>query len=422
MSKRNEKKENKLRQELEEQGFSQEEIDKVIQSRNKKKKIGKIITGIFALGVLITSVVVAVKNVNLTPTPPGPDNNNNGDSNESIKQIRDNVDPSKISKEESAKNKQILDDKQNNQEKSTDIVVPDNASEEEKKILEEKKEALKISEAIENIYGKNFKNVSDKMLDGQSTIVKINNIYSHDVVGDDMHVKCEIFATIETVDAIDGKLIKLNKLIKLCDDVDVNLIVKGKFDLVEYLSKNSNFDILITSYDNSSYTNIANKVLQDAYPNQNCEMLMFEIHKNPKNGNLKSIEYFVKKDNYIVSIKLSISKAFRGVAETDWENYAKNNYINSVQVSCEYYDIIQKPYNQTKIDEKAQAQEQKKSGAEAAAFEGMKDVGENGEMIGFDYNKYREYQDEKDAKEQQAQQNKIVEETKPLFPDFDLSL
>lgn len=287
-----------------------------------------------------------------------PGNNDNGNSNESIKQIKDNVDTSKISKEESDKNKKILEEKKSNQEKSTDIVIPDNASEEEKKILEEKKEALEISEAIENIYGKNFNNVSDKMLDGQSTIVKIDNIYSHNVAGDDMYVKCEIFATIETVDAIDGKLIKLNKLIKLCDDVDINSIVKGKFDLVEYLSKNSNFDILITSYDNSSYTNIANKVLQDTYPNQNCEMLMFEINKNPKNGNLKSIEYFAKKDKYIVSIKLSISKAFRGVAETDWENYAKNNYINSVQVSCEYYAIIEKPYNQTKIDEKGQTQEQ----------------------------------------------------------------
>ena len=38
MSKRKERKEQKLRQELEEQGFSQEEIDKIIQSRNKKQK------------------------------------------------------------------------------------------------------------------------------------------------------------------------------------------------------------------------------------------------------------------------------------------------------------------------------------------------------------------------------------------------
>lgn len=79
-------------------------------------------------------------------------------------------------------------------------------------------------------------------------------------------------------------------------------------------------------------------------------------------------------------------------------------------------------WNQLEIEQKAQAQEQKKSGAEAAAFEGMKEIGQNGELIGFDYNKYREFQDEEDAKEQQAQQNKIVEETKPLFPDFDLSL
>ena len=64
MSKRKERKEQKLRQELEEQGFSQEEIDKIIQSRNKKQKARIIVTAVVALGVLITSVVVAVKKAN----------------------------------------------------------------------------------------------------------------------------------------------------------------------------------------------------------------------------------------------------------------------------------------------------------------------------------------------------------------------
>ena len=163
------------------------------------------------------------------------------------------------------------------------------------------------------------------------------------------------------------------------------------------------------------------------------------------NKNLQSHkDYFEKNKESIYFVKVRLDRGYSlGVVESwEQENDSHANYLISATKNDETnyffltYDAQQGKYvsssfiqkacpefwNQLEIEQKAQAQEQKKSGAEAAAFEGMKEIGQNGELIGFDYNKYREFQDEEDAKEQQAQQNKIVEETKPLFPDFDLSL
>ena len=187
---------------------------------------------------------------------------------------------------------------------------------------------------------------------------------------------------------------------------------------------------------NESYETILT-LLSD---NANIESIQVCTNKNLQSHK----DYFEKNKNDIsVAIRVREQQGYQFEVFDSWEqeNDSHPNYLikatknDDVKYILITYNKNQNKYsavdlskacpefwNQLEIEQKAQAQEQKKSGAEAAAFEGMKDVGENGEMLGFDYNKYREYQDEKDAKEQQAQQNKIVEETKPLFPDFDLSL
>lgn len=168
---------------------------------------------------------------------------------------------------------------------------------------------------------------------------------------------------------------------------------------------------------------------------QICTNMNFQSHKDYFEKNKESMHRYISK-------RQDRGRVFNVVESWESLNNSMPNYLlketgnnsNDLFILLTYdesqgnysWQELQKAcpefWNQLEIEQKAQAQEQKKSGAEAAAFEGMKEIGQNGELIGFDYNKYREFQDEEDAKEQQAQQNKIVEETKPLFPDFDLSL
>lgn len=207
-----------------------------------------------------------------------------------------------------------------------------------------------------------------------------------------------------------------------------------------YKSKQNQYFRIVTNElisGNESYETIL-KLLSN---NANIESMQICTNKNLQSHK----DYFEKNKDTMGSFTLNhlIGQGYKFNVLDSWEienqqqpNYVIEAYLND-NVNYYYltynnqtnrYDAqkIQKAcpefWNQLEIEQKAQAQEQKKSGAEAAAFEGMKEIGQNGELIGFDYNKYRELQDEKDAKEQQAQQNKIVEETKPLFPDFDLSL
>ena len=411
MSKRKERKEQKLRQELEEQGFSQEEIDKIIQSRNKKQKARIIVTAVVALGVLITSVVVAVKKANNQTQHVDQSEEQRREQEKIQKIIEDNVDVSKISDKESQNNKKELETKKDNQQNSKDIIIPEDATDEEKQELTEKKQDLEMNEKIEDIYNSLYPNSDDETKEGSSSILKIKTIFANSS-------SSKIFSLIETIDIVNGKYVKFDKLISF-DKIDIDVAYYTKSDLIKYISENKSCQTKMISYFENVNSEIIEKVFADNFKSKydTTEIIIASVDFNSENNLIASIEYLAKLNNEYKFIRIPLGRLLSNVEASQQKEYILNNDISkNVRPQVESLNIL---VDNSK--EQAAAQEEK-SGAEAAAFEGMKEIGQNGELIGFDYNKYREFQDEEDAKEQQAQQNKIVEESKLLFPDFDLSL
>lgn len=208
MSKRKEKKEQKLREKWKKQGFSDEEIEKLVKAQ-RKKTTAKIVVGTFATAIVVAGVVFTVATVmknnknNVTPTPtPTPDPDpipdpipdptpeptpeeieKSKELEEEIKKDVEDKKPEEIDTKIDDKQNELdaaqkeLEDLKNNPDASQEEIA---AAEEKQKQAEEQLEAAKeeqsywtVVSTIKDLYNKNLSN-SEKY--PNSYIRNINSI------------------------------------------------------------------------------------------------------------------------------------------------------------------------------------------------------------------------------------------------------
>lgn len=331
--------------------------------------------------------------------------------------------PTEEQKQENERLKQLLEDKKQKDKNEPPIIIPEDATKDEKEMLQYKQLKKTLENVLNPVHLSRFTNYDHEILNINS-INRFNSNYiliSADVVWTDgenytsRKVLYQLHINVKSSIVDNMSMSEIETYIKENQDSieEYNILEKENETDNEFLSLL--FERIKQDNNLSDVTLVNNSVL---FPGTGGHSLLFfyEFIDNTTNT-----RWFYKA---LVDYKehrfdkcFELLKSGQPIKyDIDEKHHSDANWLNLDKLNAQ---------NKKEIEEnraKTKAAQEEKSGAEAAAFEGMKEIGQNGELIGFDYNKYREFQDEEDAKEQQAQQNKIVEESKLLFPDFDLSL
>lgn len=303
-----------------------EERGITINTNRKKKKVRTILTAVVALIVLCVTIGLVIDKKN-APDMDMPISEEEKKVNEAIKQIKDNVDSSKITKEESDKNKKILEEKKSNQEKSTDIVIPDNASEEEKKELEQKKEVLEAGEKLSSLYGK----ISNDQY--KSEIIDINHIW----LAEDGAAKGHIYVLVDTIDYVNGSYIKCKKCLEL-DEYQYRDMGKNPKSEWKYLIDASKCDIVMTQYENSENMSILSKALKEFYEGRDIshtyDICVAQMRRR-SDGIIGSMSYILHTEDKYIFLKILTSDDLLKIPEEKQIEYLQNNKIIT-RYSTEY--------------------------------------------------------------------------------------
>lgn len=284
------------------------EMGITINTNRKKKKVRTILTAVVALIVLVSSVVVAVKKAN-----------NQAQQEKIPREIADNVDVSKISDKESQNNKKELETKKDNQQKSKDIIIPEDATDEEKQELTEKKQDLKMNEKIEDLYNSLYPNCDDETKEGSSSILKIKTIFAN-------NRSSKIFSLIETIDIVNGKYVKFDKLISF-DKIDIDVAYYTRSDLIKYISNSKTCRTEIISYSENINSEIIEKVFADNFNSKydTTEIIIASVHFNSENNLIASIEYLAKLNNEYKYIRIPLGRRLSNIEASKQKEYILNN-------------------------------------------------------------------------------------------------
>lgn len=299
------------------------EMGITINTKRKKKKVRTILTAVVALIVLVSSVV-AVKKAN-----------NQAQQEKIPREIADNVDVSKISDKESQNNKKELETKKDNQQKSKDIIIPEDATDEEKQELTEKKQDLEMNEKIEDIYNSLYPNCDDETKEGSSSILKVKTIFAN---GSSL----KIFSLIETIDIVNGKYVKFDKLISF-DKTDVDVAYYTKSDLLKHISNSKTCRTEIISYSENINSEIIEKVFADNFKSKydTTEIIMASVHFNSENNLIASIEYLAKLNNEYKFIRIPLGRLLSNIEASQQKEYILNNDMSkNVRPQVESLNIL----------------------------------------------------------------------------------
>lgn len=288
-----------------------EKMGITINTKRKKKKVRTILTAVVALVVLVTSIVVAVKKAN-----------NQAQQEKIPREIADNVDVSKISDKESQNNKKELETKKDNQQKSKDIIIPEDATDEEKQALTEKKQDLEMNEKIEDLYNSLYPNCDGETKEGSSSILKIKTIFANSS-------SSKIFSLIETIDIVNGKYVKFDKLISF-DKTDIDVAYYTKSDLIKYISNSKSCQTKMISYFENVNSEIIEKVFADNFKSKydTTEIIIASVNFNSENNLIASIEYLAKVNNEYKFIRIPLGRLLSNVEasqQKEYKEYILNN-------------------------------------------------------------------------------------------------
>lgn len=393
--------------------------EEIMKIQNKIKKFfSKLCKATIIIGIVAGTTYGAVKIINSSSSSILPDTPEVKNAKEKEKALKEDL-------------KKDIPDKN-----PSDIIIPDDASEEKKQQLQDEKDYWQIvkdvKDTVKNDINESYRNkegVPTKVSNFES-IRNIRNIYQKEgkLIIDCTYLYMEEYGS-------QNILTEQSALISISSN-NVELDASNLNSIIDFINSDTTTSIEwaripIKNYDglNEFYQNhIKNSYYNKSYEKKGYSAELIRIESIPNNNGGFSSYYCMQRfsngeEVFYTWVRLYDRSTNGSLTFDEWKKVAIDENAQTNLICKE--ETIYKPLgiDWTQLAKLFNStQEQKKSGAEAAAFEGMKEIGQNGELIGFDYNKYREFQDEKDAKEQQAQQNKIVEESKLLFPDFDLSL
>lgn len=313
-----------------------EKMGITIKTKRKKKKVRTILTAVVALVVLVTSVVVAVKKANNQDQYVGLSVEQRREQEKIQRIIEDNVDVSKISDKESQNNKKELETKKDNQQKSKDIIIPEDATDEEKQELTEKKQDLKMNEKIEDLYNSLYTNCDDETKEGSSSILKIKTIFANGS-------SSKIFSLIETIDIVNGKYVKFDKLISF-DKKDIDVAYYTKNDLLKHISNSKTCRTEMVCYSDNVNSEIIEKVFADNFKSKydTTEIIMASVKLNHENNNaIVCINYLAKLNNEYEFIAISLVSELRNIEASQQKEYILNNDMSkNVRPRVESLNIL----------------------------------------------------------------------------------
>lgn len=301
-----------------------EKMGITINTKRKKKKVRTILAAVVTLVVLVSSVVVAVKKANNQDQYVGLSVEQRREQEKIQKIIENNVDVSKISDKESQNNKKELETKKDNQQKSKDIIIPEDATDEEKQALTEKKQDLEINEKIEDIYNSLYPNSDDETKEGSSSILKIKTIFANSS-------SSKIFSLIETIDIVNGKYVKFDKLISF-DKIDIDVAYYTKSDLIKYISENKSCQTKMISYFENVNSEIIEKVFADNFKSKydTTEIIIASVDFNSENNLIASIEYLAKVNNAYKFIRIPLGRLLSNVEASKQKEYILHNDMSKL--------------------------------------------------------------------------------------------
>lgn len=449
MSARKEKKEQKLREQLKKQGFSQEEIEKLVKAQ-RKKTTAKVVVGTLATAIVVAGVVFTVATVmknnenNVTPTPtptPTPDPTPDPDPipDPTPEPTPEEIEKSKELEEEIKKDVEDkkpedidtkIDDKQNEldaaQKELEDLKNNPDASEEEiaaaeekQKQAEEQLEAAKeeqnywtITSVIKDLYNNNFSNSEDYP---NSYIRNIANI-SYD----------DYFMVVETdiVSKDANNLLRQHRVVmqiqggKIQNFEDSNQLSKF-FQDCRQIKIYTEINDEISEFENNYYKNYLEK------PNFKLEAANTIYNKE---GDLDEVVFKIRVDQQVRYYKYdlsSMSKHFSNeeiISMVNSGDERVGRYMSLMKNCCQCEQLNYDWENAT-IEYKGQKTEEQQTEEQEAEelLNSFSTFDENGELETFDYPAYQQYlqqmQAEKEAKE--LEQN-MTQETKVTYSEQEL--
>lgn len=415
------KKEENLRLKLKKQGFSENEIEKIVKAKNKKLA-PKLIVGTFATALIVAGVVFVVNNFK------------KGNSD-----IKNETPAEKRAKEEDKKLKEELE-KDQSDKNPEDIVIPEDATDEEKEKIEQEKDywqvikqiKTQIKELIKSTEA-NYNNESPapNYIKNLQSIRRINNFY----VGSDGSLIADI-DLLYTENFGETSYMKQMNMIYSFGNENVALNDSSAKDILDFIQDKqtqtklltnfveSNFETGLKDFYNNHLKNIAGlKELQDdgydvELQDMKCmlasfsevPMRIFCVSKATKGEDVKY--NYMEINTSMVTMEMTLDQ---------WVEYSKTSNNDNLHVGFD------QTYKSAELDWKALSEEysgQKTQEAQAQAeIEEVSTRDENGKVTGMAWNESQEKVEKKKAQNaaKLASQDAAMDYM-PLYSDQELSL
>ena len=414
-------KEEKLRLKLKKQGLSENEIEKIVKSKNKKLA-PKLIVGTFATALLVAGVVFVVNNFK------------KGSSD-----IKNETPAEKKAKEEDKKLKEELE-KDQPDKNPEDIVIPEDATDEEKEKIEQEKDywqvikqiKTQIKELIKSTEA-NYNNESPapNYIKNLQSIRRINNFYvdtDGSLIADLDLLYTENFGETSYMKQMNMIYSFGNENVALNDSSakDILDFIQDKQTQTKLLTNfvESNFETGLKDFYNNHLKNFAGlKELQDdgydvELQDMKCmlasfsevPMRIFCVSKATKGEDVKY--------NYM---EINASMVTMEMTLDQWVEYSKTSNNDNLHVGFD------QTYKSAALDWKALSEEysgQKTQEAQAQAeIEEISTRDENGKVTGMAWNESQEKVEKKKAQNaaKLASQDAAMDYM-PLYSDQELSL
>ena len=407
-----EKKEINLKKRLEEQGFSNDEINKIMASR--KRKTTTIVVGTFAVIVVIAGLVI-VKEIKANKQKDTPIENEQQKQQEEEKKLEEDIKNDKPDKD------------------PEDIVIPDNATKEEKEKLQEEKDYWSIVKQIKSRLEDSIQSMkngseSEDFIKNFRNIRRINNFYvdsegalivDADVLYGNQFMDKLYLKQMNTIFSLSNDSVTLNDsnaegVLNFIDDTQTKSMLLTNFD-------ESAFDTGLNDFYNNHLKNYAGlKELQDdgyelELQDVKCSlasfseapMKMFCISKATKGEDVK---YNLMEINLsMITMEMSLDQ---------WVEYAKTSKNDNIVVRFD------KTYRSADFDWKALSEEysgQKTQEEQAQdVIDSFSSLDENGEEV-LDYPAFKQFDQQQQAeKEAKELEQKMRQEAKVTYSEQEL--
>lgn len=442
MSKRKEKKEQKLREKLKKQGFSEEEIEKIVKVQ-RKKTTAKVVVGTLATAVVVAGIVFTVatvmKNNNITPTPtptptpdptptPKPTEEEIEKSKELEEEIKNDIEDKKPEEidtkiddkqNELDQAKQELEDLKNSGASEEEIAKAEEKQQEAEKQLEDAKEEQgywTTTSRIKELYAQNLSNAEGYP---NSYIRSIKDI---SYTSSDMVVDAEVISKDSN-----GILRQHNVVLKVFGAMPKNFNSAQGLSSFFQNCKGIEIDMEFNSSSTELEQNFFNNKLKSRYPNMTLlasNTIYDEAGKISKICLKTGYEHAQGYEYYIFNVaRMSKDHTNEEVAEMIKNGEIRASVLKVFATEFLIYDWQNATFEykgQEQSDEQITEEQQTEEQEAEELVNSFKSLDENGEEV-LDYPAYQQciqqMEAEKEAKE--LEQN-MTQETKVTYSEQEL--